>query len=180
MKKFHSVFKDKQNKATELFENKVLGEFKNVYSILLEKYKIVDFYKLNEEEQVTFLAELNSYWSEEEGLSDKGQKFIQIRSDVLSESSTTLQKKNYLKDKTSLIISESIRQSGVKWKLYDIIDEMYKEIKASGISDILSPDMITNIIHESFTVSLNEFTSEIKHELTESSKKNSKSKVVNK
>jgi len=170
MRKFHTVYKEKQNRAAELFESKVLGDFKNVYSTLLDKYSITDFYNLNEEEQLTFLAELNSFWSEEEGLSEKGEKFIRTRSDVLSESSTTLQKKNFLKNKASVIISESLRQGGVKWKIYDIIDEMYNEIQANDINEVLSPNVITDIIKESFVSSLNVFMREMRHELTESAK----------
>lgn len=170
MRKFHTVYKEKQNRAAELFEAKVVNEFKDVYSTLLDKYSITDFYALNEEEQMTFLAELNSYWSEEEGVSEKGQKFLRTRSDVLSESSTTLQKKNFLKDKASVIISESLRQGGVKWKIYDIIDEMYKEIRATDINEVLAPNIITDIIKESFVNSLNKFMKEMRYELTESAK----------
>ena len=170
IKKFNDLYKEKQVRSNELLEGKLLNEFKSVYGTLLEKYSISDFYTLNEEEQVTFLAELNSYWNDIEGLSDKGKKFIQIRSDVLSESSTSLQKKNYLKNKTSKIISETIRQSELKWKLYDIINEMYNEIQAKGITDILSPDNISDIIQESFKVSLDSFVKEIRTELNESAK----------
>lgn len=170
MRKFHDVYKEKQNRSIELLESRVLGEFKDVYKALLEKYSISDFYALNEEHQVTFLAELNSYWTEEEGLSDRGKKFMQIRSDVLSESSTALQKKNYLKNKTVTIISETLRQSDLKWKIYDVIDEMYSEIRAKGITDILSPDVITTIIQEALSLSAGRFMSEIKNELNESAK----------
>lgn len=170
MRKFHEIYKEKQNKAIELFENQVLDGFKRVYSALLEKYGITDFYALNEEEQVTLLAELNSYWSEEEGVSDKGNKFLQIRSDVLSESSTSLQKKNFFKNKTNSIISETLRQSNLKWKLYDVIDEMYNEIQASSVQDILSPDIISDIIQESFKTNFENFIKEIRTELNESAK----------
>jgi hypothetical protein len=170
MRKFHQIYKEKLDKANELFESKVLGEFKNVYQTLLEKYNIYDFYSLNEEEQVTFLAELNSYWSEEEGLSPKGAKFLQIHSDVLSEGSTTLQKRNYLKEKSSIVINETLRQSDVKWKIYEIIEEMYKEISASDIDDVLSPETIVGIIKESFSKSLDNLVNEIDYELTESAK----------
>jgi len=170
MRKFHDVYKEKQNRAVELFESKVLGDFKYVYGTLLDKYSITDFYNLNEEEQVTFLAELNSYWSEEEGISERGQKFVRTRSDVLSESSTTLQKKNFLKNRASVIISESLRQAGVKWQIYDVIDEMYKEVEAGGLTDVLSPDLITDIIKESFVSSLNSFMKEMRYELNESAK----------
>lgn len=170
MRKFHQVYKEKQNRSIELLEGKVLNAFKDVYSALLEKYSIVDFYSLNEEEQLTFLAELNCFWTKEEGLSDKGKKFMQIRSDVLSEGSTVLQKKNFLKNKTITVVSETLRQSDLKWKIYDIIDEMYSEIKARGIADILSPDIITSILQESLNSSVNKFINEIKNELNESAK----------
>jgi hypothetical protein len=170
MRKFHDVYKEKQNKAIELFENQVLNDFKNVYSTLLDKYGISDFYALNEEEQVTLLAELNSYWNEDEGVSEKGKKFLQIRSDVLSESSTSLQKKNFFKNKATVIINETIRQSDLKWKLYDIIDEMFNEVQASSVTDVLSPDIISDIIQESVKTTLDNFIKEIRTELNESAK----------
>ena len=165
MRKFHTIYKEKQSRSNELFETKVLNDFKNVYSTLLDKYSIADFYNLNEEEQITFLAELNSYWSEEQGVLERGKKFLQIRSDVLSETSTTLQKKNFLKKKTSTVINESLRQSQIKWKLYDVIDEMYNEISASNVAEVLSPNNIIEIIKESFVGSLKEFFKEMRHEL---------------
>lgn len=170
MKKFHDVYKEKQNRALEVFENKVLTDFKNVYGTLLDKYNTSDFYTLNEEQQDTFTAELNSFWTEESGLTEKGSKFLQIKSDVLSESSTTLQKRNFLKDKAVKIINETLRQSDMKWKLYDIIDEMYSEIDASNLGDILSPESITKVIKESFETTLSKFVKEINHELNESAK----------
>jgi histone H3/H4 len=176
MRKFHEIYKEKQNKAIELFENQVLNDFKDVYSTLLEKYGITDFYALNEEEQVTLLAELKSYWSEEEGVSEKGKRFLQIRSDVSSESSTSLQKKNFFKNKASVIINETIRQSNLKWKLYDVIDEMYNEIQASSVQDILSPDIISDIIQESVKTTLENFIKEIRIELNESAKEVAKNK----
>lgn len=189
MRKFHDIYKEKQTRAFEVFETKILSEFKDVYKTLLEKYNISDFYTLNEEEQTSFLVELNSFWSEEEGTSEKGKKFLKTRSNILSESSTTLQKKNFLKSKTSNIINETLRQSNIKWKIYDIIDEMYNEISASGILDILSPEVMTNIIKESFEDSLTKFVNEINNELLESvkeidekineNKKDSKAKVRN-
>jgi len=170
MRKFNNVYKEKQTKAIELIENKILNDFKNVYGVLLEKYKISDFYTLNEEEQNTFLSELNSFWIEEEGITEKGKKFLSIRSDVLSENSTSLQKKNYLKYKADLIISETFRQSELKWKIYDIVNEIYNETKAKSITDILSPNIITEIIEESLKKSVGSIINEINIELNESSK----------
>ncbi len=170
MRKFNIVFKEKQNRSAELKESKVLGDFKNLYNALLEKYGIFDFYSLNEEEQLTFLTELNSYWTEEDGLLDRGKKFMQIRSDVLSESSTVLQKKNFLRGKASVIISEILRQSNLKWKLYDIIDEMYGEVNAKGLADVLTPETIVTILNESLKDSSEVFIEEISKELNESAR----------
>jgi hypothetical protein len=167
MRKFNEIYKEKQSIANGIIETKVLNEFKNTYSILLDKYSVSDFYALNEEEQNTFLCELNSYWNETEGLTEKGKKFCQIRSDVLSESSTALQKKNFLKNKTLAVVSETIRQSGLKWKLYDVLDEMYKETQAKEISEVLSSESITNIFQESFKTTLDNLVLEIKNELNE-------------
>ena len=174
MRKFNDVYKDKQNRANELLEGRVLNEFKSLYSLLLDKYRVSDFYTLNEEEQVTFLSEINTYWNDQEGTTEKGKKFLQIRSDVLSEGSTSLQKKNYLKNKATTIISESIRQTNLKWKIYDIIDEMFNETQAKQISDILSPDNIVDIVKESLNSYVDNFINEIKKELNESAKETNK------
>lgn len=179
MKKFHEIYKEKQTRATELLEGKILNEFKDVYSTLLSKYGISDFYSLNEEAQNTFLTELNIYWSENEGLTEKGTRFLKVRSDVLSESSTTLQKRNFLRNKASRIISETIRQSDLKWKLYDVLDEMYKETSAKSIDDVLTPSTISDIIQETFNSTLQTFISEIKTELNESVKNLSKEDILN-
>jgi hypothetical protein len=171
MRKFQDLFKEKQTSALQLKEHQVLYDFKKVYSALLEKYNIVDFYKLNEKYQEVFLGELNNYWDEEEGLSEKGNRFLDQRSDYLYENSTPLQKKNYLKKKATVVISESLRQYNMKMKLYDIVDEMYTKINAEHLSDILSPEMITNVIQESFNNVLNDFVEDIRKELKQTKKK---------
>lgn len=170
MRKFHEIYKEKQTRATELLDDKILNEFKDVYSTLLSKYGISDFYSLNEEAQNTFLTELNIYWSENEGLTEKGTRFLKVRSDVLSESSTTLQKRNFLRNKASRIISETIRQSDLKWKLYDVLDEMYKETSSKRIDDVLTPSTVSDIIQETFNNTIQSFIGEIKTELNESAK----------
>ncbi|MFW6312080.1 MAG: hypothetical protein ACOC1K_07590 [Nanoarchaeota archaeon] len=170
MRKFGEVYKVQQTKVEALKEGKLLDEFKAVYGALLEKYNIKEFYDLNEEYQGAFINELGNFWNEKEGLTNKGEKFLHKTSDIITEGATTLQKKNYLKKRSNAVISESLRQGNVKWKLYSVIDEMYNELKAENVSEILSPDIITEIIQESFLSSLSEFLGEINWELNESSK----------
>ena len=71
MRKFNAVFKEKQAITEKVLEEKLLNQFKDVYSALLEQYQTVEFYELDEDTQVAFLRELNEYWTEEEGLSNK-------------------------------------------------------------------------------------------------------------
>jgi hypothetical protein len=170
MRKFGELYKLKVNESENLQETKVLQDFKSVYNAMLEHYGLTSVHQLNEESQLSFLTELNNYWSEEEGMSEKGERFLVKRSMALNENSTAVQKKNYLKDKTYKVINETIRQSDLKYKLYDVIDEMYHQLSASDIADILTPDMITQIITESFSKSLDKFTQNIKYELSESTK----------
>ncbi len=170
MKKFNSVYKDQQKRFQSLKEGKILNDFSRVYNSLLEKYNILEFYDLNEKYQNAFLSELSIYWSEEHGISEKGKKFLQKNTDMLNESSTTLQRKNYLKRKSTATINETLRQSELKWKLYSIIDEMYKEVKASKIQEVLSPGVLVKTIHDSMATSLKELMKEINYELTESAK----------
>lgn len=176
MRKFGEVVKEKIQISDQRQENKILEDFKTVYNSMLEHYGLQTVRQLDEESQLSFLTELNHYWSEEEGLSEKGQQFLEKRSMELNEASTATQKKNFLKAKSYAVINETLRQSGLKTKLYDVIDEMYNQLKASDVSDILSPDMITNIITESFTKSLTEFTSRINKELNDSVKVEPKKK----
>ena len=170
MRKFGDVYKQKLNESETRQETKVTEEFKSVYKAMLEHYGLNAINQLNEESQLSFLTELNRYWSEEEGLSEKGQAFLQKRSMSLNENSTAEQKKNFLRAKSYAVINETLRQSQVKYKLYDVIDEMYSQLNASGLNDILSPDMITTIISESFNKSLTDFTNNINKELKESAK----------
>lgn len=168
MKKFNEIYKQKLNESEILQESKVLEDFKVVYGAMLEHYGLNSVHQLNEESQLSFLTELNHYWSEEEGVNEKGLKFLAKHAMTLNENSTAIQKKNFLRTKSYAIINETFRQTNLKFRLYDIVDEMYKQLSAKDLSDILTPDMITNIISESFNKSLSEFTANINKELKES------------
>jgi hypothetical protein len=165
MQKFNTLFKEKQTKVEDLFEKKLLSQFKRVYDALLEKYEIAEFNNLSEKYQNAFLSELNSYWSEEEGISENGAKFLEDKEATLNEQSTDVQKKTHLQNKAQTLISETLRQSNIKWKLYGVIDEMYKQINASDLSDVLSPEDLFVSIKESFVKSLKDFLSEVNYEL---------------
>jgi hypothetical protein len=166
MRKFTEVFKEKQTISESLLETKLLQDFKSVYSALLENYETKEFYDLEEDSQVAFLKELNEYWSEESGISTKGEKFLKDRSILITESSTDSQKKRYLKSKSSIIISEALRQTQIKNKIYQILDEMYKNTEASDIDEVLAPSSISETILESFGESIQKLMSEIIYEIT--------------
>ena len=99
----------------------------------------------------------------------------------LTENSTPLQKKNFLKTKASILLSETMRQNDMKYKMYTIIDEMYQQVEAGSIDEVLSPNMISDIITEAFAESLDGFISVIRTEISESAKpkKSTKAKMVN-
>lgn len=166
MRKFNAVFKEKQVITEKILEEKLLKEFKEVYSSLLEQYEVVEFYDLNEDTQVAFLRELNEYWTEEEGLSNKGAKFLKTKSAILTESSTPLQKKSYLKNKATAVISEMLRQSDVKTKIYAVLDEMYKSTNSKEMTEVLPTDIITGTLLESFGVALEDLMTEMVYELS--------------
>lgn len=182
MRKFRAVFKEKQSLAENLQEKKVLGSFTKVYNALLEKYSISNFNSLDEMHQNVFLAELNSYWDEKEGILPKGKKFLQGNSDILNESSTNDQKKNFMRKRAIPAISETFRQSNLKYKLYNIIDEMYKGVGAQKLGDVMDPKEMTEILVESFKESVKQFMTEVKWELSENAKetpsKQKKTKVL--
>jgi len=182
MRKFNQVFKEKQAITEKILEGKLLNEFKDVYSALLEQYETVEFYDLDEDTQVAFLRELNEYWTEEEGLSPKGGKFLKTKSVLLTEDSTSLQKRSYLKNKATIIISEVLRQSDIKTKIYSVLDEMYKNTGSSDISDVLPADAISGTILESFGTALQDLMTEIVYELTpeETLNENTKAKTIKK
>jgi len=168
MKKFGEILKVKVNEADSRQESKVLGDFRIIYTAMLEHYGLKSVHDLDEASQVSFLTEVNHYWSEEAGLNEKGEQFLAKRSMTLNENSTAVQKKNFLRAKTYTVINETLRQSNIKDKLYSVIDEMYHQLNAHDLGDILTPDMITHIISESFYKSLDEFTTSIHTELAES------------
>jgi len=180
MRKFGEVYKEKMNEAEELHESRIVEDFRKIYNALLEHYNLTAIHDLNEQSQVAFLTELNQYWSEEEGLSELGQNFLKKKTPRLNENSTPLQKKNYLKDRVSVLLSETLRQTDTKHRLYTVLDEMFEQVKGEDISDVLSPKMIGDIVTEAFAESLDEFIMNIRHELNESTKKEEpKAKTVN-
>lgn len=178
MRKFGEVYKEKMNEAVQVHESIIVNDFRKIYNALLEHYNLTAIHDLNEKSQVAFLSELNQYWTEEEGLSDLGKNFLQKKETRLTENSTPLQKKNFLKGKAGVLLSETLRQTDVKYKLYGVIDEMYTQVQGENINDVLSPDMISNIIVEAFAESLDEFVKNIRHELAESSCNEDDDKMV--
>ena len=180
MRKFGEVYKEKVNESETIHESRVVSDFKQIYNAMLEHYNLTAIHDLNEKSQLSFLTELNQYWNEEDGLNETGAKFIKKRSPRLTENSTPLQKKNYLKNKTSILLSETMRQNDLKYKLYSVIDEMYKMVKGDEINDVLSPNMISDIITEAFAESLDEFVTNIRTEISESVKpKEPKARKIN-
>ena len=169
MRKFSTVYKRKVNESEKLHESNILGDFKKIYASLLEHYKLTAIHDLNEKSQVAFLTELGKYWSEESGLSESGMNFLQKRETTLTENSTPLQKKNFLKGKATILLNETMRQTDLKYKLYTVIDEMYSQVKGDNTKDVLSPTVISDIITEAFAGSLDEFILKIRTELSESS-----------
>ena len=171
MRKFGEVYKEKMNESEQLHESKIVEDFRKIYNALLEHYNLTAIHDLNETSQLSFLTELNQYWSEEEGLSELGQNFLKKKTPRLNENSTPLQKKNYLKDRATLLLSETLRQTDANNRLYNVIDEMHEQVKGESISDVLSPNMIGDIITEAFAESLDDFIMNIRRELSESDKK---------
>jgi hypothetical protein len=174
MKKFTQAFKEKLQEHENLQENKILSDFRSIYNAMLENYNIKAIHDLDDESQLSFLTELSHYWSEEEGLSEKGEKFIEKRSLVLNENSTAVQKKNFLKTKIANVINETLRQAELKWKIYDVIDTMYEQLSAADLRDILSPEAMVEIINESLNKSISELSNKINKELTDSAKETKK------
>ena len=99
-----------------------------------------------------------------------GVKFLSTRGRALNEHSSTEQKKNVLQEKADVVIGETIRQTELKYKLYSIIDEMYNEVKASKLGEVLPPEVIFETFKEAFVKNIKPLLSEINYELKESSK----------
>jgi len=171
MRKFNTVFKEKQNESIKNHEDRILNEFKDVYAKLLENYNITSLNVLNETTKLAFLSQVNELWNDQCGLSDKGIKFLNDNCLFLTENSTPSQKKNYLKQKSAVLLKESFRQYDLKYKLYDIIDAMYEQVKGDNLTDVLTPTSIMTILSESFNEIASEFLTNIQKELKESVKK---------
>ena len=162
MRKFNHVLREKQEEAKKASEVKGLFEFKKVYSALLEKYNVSEFKVLAPVKKDSFLRELNNYWSEEEGISKSGFKFISTREETINENSSSDQKKTYLENKTKRVISETLRQSELKWRIFGVIDEMYKGVGANKLSQVLPEAEIVEIIKSSLIESMRGFVKEIR------------------
>jgi len=177
MRRFNDLFKEKHSKAIQVNEAKVLTSFEQVYNVLLEKYNINSYEDLSEKYQIIFAGELNNYWDEENGLTEKGQNFLKQKSAILNENATLLQKRNFLKNKANIIIKETFRQVGMRTKFYDIIDEMYNTIGATSLKQVLDPATISNILKESLTEASEEFIDGINAELAEACKSTMKKEM---
>lgn len=174
MKKFTTAFNEKKQQYEEIVESQILSDFKTVYYAMLENYNIKSLNELDEETQVSFLTELNNYWSEEEGMSEKGEKFLEKRSFVLNENSTVPQKKNFLKAKITAVVNESLRQTDLRWRIYECIDEAYNQLEAKDLKDVLSPASITEIVNGALTEAFTKLSKRIETELNESAKPEAK------
>jgi len=170
MRNFNEVYKEQVNESEQLHESKIVGDFRKIYNALLEHYNLTAIHDLNEKSQLSFLTELNQYWTEETGLTKEGESFLEKRSFRLTENSTPLQRKNFLKSKTNILLKETLRQNDIKYKVYCIIDEMYNQVKGGSIEDVLSPSMISDILTEAMANSLDELITTIRVELNESVK----------
>ena len=167
MRKFNEVYKKKQQITNKLQEQQILTNFKQVYSTLLEQYNTTDINKLDNKSKNAFITELNEYWTESDGLTKKGKRFLKNNKSILTENSTVIQKKKYLSEKAESIIDETLRTTNLKYKLYDILDEMYKETKSTDINDVLKDKLITKVIAESFKKSVGKLISEINYEISD-------------
>lgn len=174
MKKFNEKYKEKLQEHNEMQETKVLSDFRSIYNAMLENYNIKAIHELDDESQLSFLTELSHYWSEEEGLSEKGEKFIEKRSLILNENSTPAQKKNFLKAKISVVINETLRQAELKWRIYDCIDEAYNQLNAEDLRGVLAPTAITEIVTTSLKEAVDKLSKTIDTELNESAKETKK------
>ena len=170
MRKFRTVLKTKQKRHDLVQEKKILLGFKKVYNALLEKYETSSFHDIDKDNKQIFLAELHSYWSEDKGLLKKGRRFLKGESDILNEQSSVVQKRQYMKKRITPIISEVLRQSNLKYKIYDVIDEVYRGTNAQNLNDVMTPDAMLDIMLESFQISLKDFMMEVQYELSENSK----------
>jgi len=170
MRKFNTVYKEKYKQSEQINENKIINEFKSVYEALLENNNLTSIDNLNNTRKLSFLTELNQYWTEEHGITKLGKSFLEKRSIRLNENSTVLQKKNFLKSKIKNLLKESIRQYDIKTHIYNVLNEMYKQVNGNNIKDVLEPSTISNIITESFAGTLDEFVKDVYYELNKSAR----------
>ena len=64
-------------------------------------------------------------------------------------------------------VSLNLVGSGIKESITSIIDEMYKDIKASNISQVLSPSLIANIIRDTLITQVDRYMIPIYSELSD-------------
>lgn len=170
MRKFSTVLKEKQTESIKLHESKILSDFSRIYDKMLEAYETVSVNNLDDTTKAAFMTELNEYWNEDEGMNDRGRNYLNDNCVALTEKSTSLQKKKYLKKKASIVIESNFNRSNLKYNLYDVLDEMYKQINGENIKDVLSPKAIVEILKESMDKVTADFIKNVEMELTESSK----------
>ena len=146
MKNFSEVYQAERQKVLIERKNKQIQEYKDVKKALMEAFKTSDPNLLPLEARKSFITTLNECYKKDKGLTPKGRKFLDTHVISLNENSTKEQKINYLKRRLNEEVELNLVASGIKESIKSIIDEMYKGIKTSNISNVLPTNVISDII----------------------------------
>ena len=167
MKKFSEVYKSEKQKVLNDRKARNINDYKAIKNALMEAYHTTDPNSLPNKKKKAFITSLNECYKKDKGLTAKGRKFLETHVLTLNENSTEEQKRYYLRKKINESVSLNLEGSGIKESITSIIDEMYKDIKASNISQVLSPSLIANIIRDTLITQVDRYMIPIYSELSD-------------
>ena len=146
MRNFSDVYKAERQKVLTSKKESQIKEYKAIKKALMESFKTKDPNTLPLDLRKSFITTLNECYKKDKGLTSKGKKFLETHVLELNENSTKEQKINYFKRRLNEEVELNLVGSGIKDSIKNIIDEMYKGIKASNVSAVLPTSVIGEII----------------------------------
>jgi len=169
MKKFVDVVKKQEQQQNSTKDIAITESFKTVYGNLLSDYKVTSIQQLTKTDLKAFECHVSQYFDNYNGLTEAGKNYVRTRALDLNESSSPIQKANYLKTKLASKLNVIMNEHTIKYSVYEAIDEIYSATKAVRIGDVLTPETVGKLVKENLEAKINSIVEHIMIELKESS-----------
>lgn len=166
MRKFNDVYTDKLNESIKEKENRVVAEYRTILEALMEDNNVQYIADLKTDEKASFDSKLSECFDMENGITEKGKSYLQNRKNFLTESSTTTERKEYLKERIFKVVEGKMYTQALKDGVYLAINDLYEGVNACKLTDALTIEEIEECICECVTQHVkNTLIKEFKNEI---------------